>query len=136
MSATVFQFDSNAQALSAWCALALVTVLILLRQPSTLTLNADGKGRLSISRHAINRLMEACCEQVNGVVEAQAFVRRRGGKFSTAIRLKIRPNAKIDAIQGYLTQEITAIYRQNLGIKEVGPIEIKVVGIVAESPGF
>ena len=81
-------------------------------------------------------MLETCCEQVGGVASARAFVKRRRGKFCTKLRLKVRPNAKLDAIQGYLTQEIISTYRDNLGIKEVGPVEIEVVGVIATSEAF
>lgn len=119
-----------------WFALALLALLILLRQPSTLLLSANDKGRLEISRHALHRLIEACCEQLKGVASARATISRRRGRFETVIRLKIRPNAKLDAIQGYLIQEVGDIYRENLGIDAVGRIEIKVVGIAPEPAGF
>ncbi len=119
-----------------WSALALLALMILLRQPSTLVLSTSETGRLEISRHALHRLVEACCEQLKGVASARATISRRRGKFETVIRLKIRPNAKLDAIQGYLTQEVGDIYRENLGIDAVGRIEIKVVGITPEATGF
>jgi hypothetical protein len=110
--------------------LALLLLLVAMRKPRTLVLASSDKGRLQISRHALNRLLEACCEQLKGVAKARATVARRGGKFHTELRLKIRPNAKLDAIQGYLTQEIAAIYRDNLGLDNVGAIHIEVVGVV------
>lgn len=117
--------------------LALLLVLLILRRPSVLILSSDEKGRLLISRRALQRLVEACCEQLRGVATARAEVRETGGQVLTRLRLKVRPEAKLDAIQGYLTQEITEIYRQNLGLKgEVGPIEIKVVGVVSAEPTF
>ena len=131
-----FAFDSATQALVLWCGLALLAILILLRQPHTLMLARSEQGRLRISRHALHRLLETCCEQVSGVASARAFVKRRGGKFHTKLRLKVRPDAKLDAIQGYLTQEIANTYRDNLGIKAVGPVEIVVVGVVAASGAF
>ena len=82
-------------------------------------------------------MVEACCEQVRGVASANASINIKGDRFNTHLRLKIRPEAKLDAIQGYLTQEITAIYRDNLGLSsEIGPIEIKVVGVIPAEPGF
>jgi hypothetical protein len=114
----------------------LVILLILLHQPSMLVLVTNEHGRLAISRHALHRIVEACCEQIKGVATARASVVRSRGRFYTEVRLKIRPDAKLDAIQGYLTQEIADIYRQNLGLKEVGPIEVKIVGVVGEHPGF
>jgi len=114
----------------------LVILLILLHQPGMLVLATNEHGRLAISRHALHRIVEACCEQIKGVATARASVVRSRGRFNTEVRLKIRPDAKLDAIQGYLTQEIADIYRQNLGLKEVGPIEVKIVGVVGEHAGF
>jgi hypothetical protein len=114
----------------------LVMLLILLHQPSMLVLSTNEHGRLAISRHALHRIVEACCEQTKGVATARASVARSRGRFNTEVRLRIRPDAKVDAIQGYLTQEIADIYRQNLGLKEVGPIEVKIVGVVGEHGGF
>lgn len=117
--------------------LALLLVLFLFRRPSILILSANDSGRLVISRHALQRLVETCCEQLRGVAAARAQVSDRRGRVFTRLRLKVRPEAKLDAIQGYLTQEIAEIYRENLGLKgEVGPIEIKVVGVVPNEPGF
>ncbi|MBI5381547.1 MAG: hypothetical protein HZA31_06570 [Opitutae bacterium] len=132
----IFEFDSATQAIVIWCGLALLALLMLFRRPRLLTLGRNEHGRLRISRHALHRMLEACCEQVGGVVSARAFVRRRHGKFCTQLRLKIRPNAKLDAIQGYLTQEIGNLYRENLGIKEVGPVEIEVRGVVPVEKAF
>ncbi len=124
------------QAALLWCALALVALFILVRQPRTLVISDGDKGRLEISRHALHRLVETCCEQLKGVASARATISRRRGKFETVIHLRVRPNAKLDAIQGYLTQEVGDIYRQNLGIDAVGRVEIKVVGVAPEATGF
>jgi hypothetical protein len=117
--------------------LALLIVLLFFRRPAVLVLSSDDRGRLMISRRALHRLVEACCEQLRGVATARARVSESRGQVLTQLRLKVRPEAKLDAIQGYLTQEIAEIYRENLGLKrEVGPIEIKVVGVVPAEPGF
>ncbi len=128
---TEYLLTSPVQLFALWGGVALLVVLLFLRQPAALTLAADASGRLEISRHALHRLIEACCEQLPGVASARAQIHRRGNRLSTVIRLKVRPEAKLDAIQGYLTEEITEIYRENLAFKgEVGPIEIKIVGVV------
>ena len=120
-----------------WLALALWVLLVLLRPTSSLVLRQTDGGRLAISRHALNRLLEACAEQLKGVAHARAHVRKRGGKFHTTLHLKVRPYAKLDAIQGYLQQEIADIYRQNLGLPDAaGRIEVKIVGVVPEPKPF
>lgn len=127
---------SLAQYMLLWGSLALSVLLLWLRPPSTLTLSKDDKGGLRISRHALHRLIETCCEQLRGVASARASVSRSRGKFTVAIRLKVRPNAKLDAIQGYLTQEVGDIFRENLGIDEIGRVDVKVVGVAPEPAAF
>lgn len=120
-----------------WLALALWVVLILIRQSPTLLLRKTEEGRLEISRHALHRLLEACAEQLKGVVHARARVRRSGSKFHTLLQLKVRPNAKLDAIQGYLEQEVRDIFKENLGLPDAaGKVEVTVTGIIPEPKDF
>jgi hypothetical protein len=120
-----------------WLALAFWVLLVLVRPASTIVLSKSDGGRLEISRHALHRLLEACAEQLKGVVHARAQVARRGGKFHTTLHLKVRPNAKLDAIQGYLSEEIRDIFTENLGLPGAsGRVEIRVTGIVSDPGGF
>lgn len=120
-----------------WLALALWVLLVLVRPSASLVLRKDAGGRLSISRHALNRLLEACAEQLKGVVHARAHVSRAGGKFHTTLELKVRPNAKLDAIQGYLTEEVREIFKKNLGLPDAaGRLEVKIIGVIPEPTGF
>ncbi len=120
-----------------WMALALWVVLILVRPARTIVLRKSDGGRLEISRHALHRLLEACAEQLKGVVHARARVWRGGGKFHTILHLKVRPNAKLDAIQGYLEQEVGDIFKVNLGLPDAaGRVRVKVTGIVPETREF
>ena len=120
-----------------WLALACWVMLVLLRPPTTVLLKKTDGGKLVISRHALNRMIEACAEQLKGVVHARAEVNRSGGKFNTVLMLKVRPNAKLDAIQGYLTEEVRDIFKENLGLADVaGRVEVKVTGVVPETKGF
>jgi hypothetical protein len=135
--AEVLWADAPREIALLWLALALWVVLVLLRPRSSLVLRRTEGGRLAISRHALHRLLEACAEQLKGVAHARAHVRKRREKFHTTLYLKVRPYAKLDAIQGYLEQEIADIYRQNLGLPDsAGPIVVKVVGVVPEPKVF
>lgn len=134
----IFEYFANAphHLVALWTAAGLLALVLFLRRPRRLLLSRNEAGRLQISRHALHRLIEACCVQVSGVASARARVVKRGGKFWTRVRLKTRPNAKLDAIHGYLTQEIGEIYRENLGIPDVGPVEVEVVGVTPENKPF
>ncbi len=135
--AEVLWADAPRELALLWLALALWVVLVLVRPRSTLVLRRTESGRLAISRHALHRLLEACAEQLKGVAHARAHVRKRGEKFHTTLYLKVRPYAKLDAIQGYLEQEIADIYRQNLGLSDAaGRVVVKVVGVVPEPKVF
>lgn len=123
-------FNSPGAMIAIWVALAvLVVALILAFRPRRILLAADKGGRLHITQRALHRLIEACCMQLEGVASARARVRGRLGKFETRIRLKVRPDARLDAIQGYLKQEIADIYRQNLGIANEGEVVVEVTGV-------
>ena len=136
MSLALISF-STTQLVLLWSVFGLLVILLCLQRPKTMTLAKDEKGALHISRHAMHRLIETCCEQLRGVASARALVKRnRKGEFSVIIRLKVRPNAKLDAIQGYLTQEVGDIFKQNLGIGTVSRVEIKVIGVTPEPAAF
>ena len=135
--AEVLWADATRELVLLWLVLALWVVLILLRPASTIVLRKTDGGRLAISRHALNRLLEACAEQLKGVVHARAQVTRSGGKFHTTLHLKVRPYAKLDAIQGYLSEEIRDIFAENLGLPDAsGRVEVTVTGVVPQPQGF
>jgi Family of unknown function (DUF6286) len=130
-------FDfSGTQYLLIWSVVGLLVLLLGLRPPESVKLITNEQGDLRISRNALNRLIEACCEQLNGVAKARVAVRRRRGKFDVLIRLTVRPNAKLDAIQGYLTEEVAVIFRENLGVNEVGRVQVEVVGVTRDPSAF
>ncbi|MCS6244298.1 MAG: hypothetical protein H2172_10630 [Opitutus sp.] len=131
----LFDFTAT-QYVLIWSALSLLVLLLCLRPPASVTLVANDQGELRISRHALHRLIETCCEQLRGVATARATVGRRGGKFTVTLRLTVRPNAKLDAIQGYLTQELAEIFKENLGVGEIGRVQVKVVGITRDPAAF
>ncbi len=131
----LFDFTAT-QYVLIWSALSLLVLLLCLRPPASLKLVANEQGELRISRRALHRLIETCCEQLRGVATARATVGRRGGKFTVTLRLTVRPNAKLDAIQGYLTQELAEVFRENLGVGEIGRVKVKVVGITRDPAAF
>jgi hypothetical protein len=133
---TQFFVNSPVEILALWGVVVALVIALVFSRPSRVTLATGKHGSLQISRHALHRLLEACCAQEKGVDSARATVSGRAGKFKTRIRLKVRPDAKLDAIQGYLTQEVADIYRENLGIENEGPVAIDITGVVPEEKGF
>ena len=42
----------------------------------------------------------------------------------------LRSNAKLVGISGYLQQQVTNVVRTNLGVENIGPIDILVTGVL------
>jgi hypothetical protein len=104
---TEFWLSSPVEVIVFGGGLALLIYLLFFSQPTSVPLASNETGKLLISRKALHRLVEACCGQVKGVASASASIKFKQDRLNTKIRLKVRPEAKLDAIQGYLTQEIT-----------------------------
>lgn len=119
----------------AVAALAVLAWWLARRPPETISAFDNQNGRVTVSRKALQELIQGCCERVNEVGRARATVSTRGGVISTHVRLRLNANGKLDSISGYLQEQISEAVKQNLGIESIGNIDIVVIGILPESPG-
>lgn len=112
-------------------ALLLVVLLRLLRRPPGMfEAFANDSGKVLVSRHALEEQIQRCCEQLNDVGKARVKVLTAKNTLLVRVRLRIRSNAKLVGISGYLQEEITTALHKNLGIENIGPIDIVVAGIL------
>ena len=119
----------------AVAALAVLAWWLARRPPETISAFDNQNGRVTVSRKALQELIQGCCERVNEVGRARATVSTRGGVISTHVRLRLNANGKLDSISGYLQEQISEAVKQNLGIESIGHIDIVVIGILPETPG-
>ncbi len=126
----VFYYGMGASAI-----LVLMVLLIIWwtrRQPDTISAFDSENGHVTVSRKALQELIQGCCERVSDVGRAKARVGTRGGVINTHVRLRLNANGKLSSISGYLQEHISEVVRQNLGIESIGNIDIVVVGILPE----
>jgi hypothetical protein len=105
------------------------------RQPDVIAAFDNQNGKVTVSRKALQELIQGCCERVSDVGRARATVTTRGGVINTHVRLRLNANGKLDSISGYLQEQISGAFKQNLGIESIGNIDIVVIGILPEPVG-
>ncbi len=115
--------------------LLLLAVWSARRQPDTIPAFDSDNGHVTVSRKALQDLIQGCCERVNDVGRAKAKVSTRGGIINTHVRLRLNSDGKLSSISGYLQEQISQVVKQNLGIESIGTIDIVVVGILPERAG-
>jgi hypothetical protein len=111
----------------------LVIVIVLMRrQPKVFVAFGEGGDSVRITRRAVRELVQRCCEELGGVGSARADVRIRAGELHTRVELRLKRDANLKGITGYLREQISQALTENLGIEKIGDIEIVVVGILAD----
>lgn len=93
--------------------------------------NQDGK--VEISKAAIQEIIERTCEQFVEVGRARGDIRRFNGKMSIKVRLKLRVKTRLQDISNELQNQITKAIRDDLGIENLGEVNVIVEGFLAES---
>ena len=114
-------------------ALSLLTALLialLRRPPQRFEAFTTEQGKVLISRHALQEQIQRRCEELAEVGKARATIVTKSGLLAIRIQLRIRSNAKLTGISGFLQEQIEIALRRNLGIENIGPIDIVVIGIL------
>jgi uncharacterized alkaline shock family protein YloU len=123
---------------AVWIALAAVLLgvallwLALRRQPSGIRAFANEAGSVTISRRAVQELIQQCCEELGAVGRAKAFVRISGELLHTRVELRLQRDAELKSISGYLQEQIGQALRQTLSLEQIGDIDVTVVGFLSE----
>lgn len=121
-------------ALGAIAAVVLILLLwvLLRRQPRSFRAFESESGEVMVTRKAVRELVQRCCEDLGEVGSAQARIEIRRGELHVQVGLRIRRNANLKGISGYLREQINQALTENLSIEKIGAIEIVVVGILEE----
>jgi uncharacterized alkaline shock family protein YloU len=115
-------------AILVWSFLAL-----LRRQPDSFEAFRTESGKVVISKQALQDQIQRCCEELGDVGKARARVLQKKNILSIRIHLRIKSNAKLAGISGYVQDQISTVLRKNLGIENVVAIDIMVTGILPPS---
>lgn len=113
--------------------LALLLLLLikgLRRSPEMFEAFTNDAGKVLISRHALQEQIQRCCEELDDIGKARARVISNRDVLSVRVHLRVKSNAKLVGISGYLQEQIDTVVRKNLGVENIGPIDIVVTGIL------
>lgn len=113
----------------------LATLLVILftslrRQPQMFEAFSNESGKVLVSRQALQEQIQRCCEELSDVGRSRVTVLQKNKVLSIRVRLRLRSNAKLVGISGYLQEQIDSVVRKNLGVADIGPIDIVVTGIL------
>lgn len=118
----------------ALCAVVVGIFALMRRPPETFEAFSNDQGKVMVSRQALQEQIQRRCEELSEVGKARAHIISKGELLSIRIRLRVRSNAKLIGISGYLQEQIDAVLRRNLGVENIGPIDIIVTGILPATP--
>jgi len=111
----------------------LLLFALIRKQPRVVrAFDAEG-GQVLVTRRAVRDLVQRCCEELGDVASAHARVEIKGGKLRTQVELRLRRNANLKGITGYLREQVTQALTENLGLEDLGEVDVIVVGVLEKS---
>jgi hypothetical protein len=136
MQQTFLPFFQSPEVPLALFAIAVLAAAVFLftRQPDRITAFSNETGDVLVSRRAIHNVIEQCCEGLKEVGSARVTVSWKEGSLHTLVRLRIHADARLENTSGYLQQQIRGMLKENLGLENIGRIDIDVTGILPPAP--
>lgn len=108
--------------------LALLLCLLARRQPKNFTAYSTENGQVMVSRSAIVELVQTSCEQIKEVAKPQVSINTKGNKTHFEVRLKLASGAQLRSIEETLQSHLRKALSENLGIENLGLINIVATG--------
>lgn len=113
---------------AATLALAFVLILLVRRQPKNVVAYSTSNGQVMVSRSAIVELVQTSCVQIGEVSKPQVRMQVKGSKTNFEVRLKLASGARLRAIEEILQSHLRKALTENLGIDNLGRIDIVATG--------
>lgn len=109
--------------------LLLACIRILCKRPKNVLAYETDNGRVMVSLHAITELVETSCEQLRDVYKIRVFIDITAGTIHFQVRIKLLSGACLRSIEETLQNHLRKTLRENLGIENLGRIDIIATGI-------
>lgn len=106
---------------------------ITFRPSRTIQAFTSEGGRVLITKRAVRELIQRCSEDLGDVGSADVKVDIKRGRLHTKVELRLRRNANLKGISGYLREQVTQALTENLGVEELGEVDIVVIGVLNET---
>lgn len=110
-------------------ALAFILILLVRRQPKNVVAYSTENGQVMVSRSAIVELVQTSCEQLKEVSKPQVRINAKGSKTHFEVRLKLASGGKLRTIEETLQAHLRRALSENLGIEDLGRINIVATGV-------
>lgn len=105
-------------------------LLYLLRRPiDSIPAFANPNGDVAIARKALHDLIEHRCTAFKSVGHAKADVREKSGKLRALVEIRVRPEVRLEDLSEQIQNEITVLLKDNLGLKNVGDVDVIITGV-------
>ncbi len=115
---------------------SLIFLLILLRIFWKLTRQFtafnDENGSVTVSQRAIRQMVQQCCEQLGDVGRAHAIIHIHRNQLKIKVKLRVKKNASLKGISGFLKEQITQVLAESFGIEEISELDVAVIGVLPE----
>lgn len=115
---------------SIGAAIALFFLLLILRrrQPKRVVAYVTENGRVMVSRSAIIELVQTSCQQLNAVSKPQIRIKSKGKVTHFEVRMKLTAGGSLRKIESTLQSHLRRSLTENLGIENLGRIDITATG--------
>ncbi|MCH2156119.1 MAG: alkaline shock response membrane anchor protein AmaP [Opitutales bacterium] len=123
--------------ISLLLAIFLVAFIMRPRKVKVIVAFEDGSGSVSISRSAINELVQSACAQIDTIKQPKVFTKVKKGIPTLKIKLKVDGDVKMREVREELRETLQAQLMDNLGFRKIGDIDILVTsvgGITVQRP--
>lgn len=108
--------------------LALLLLILLRRQPKHLIAYKTENGNVTVNRFAIVELVRTSCEQFKEIAKPSVKIRTRGKRAHLTIYIKFAGGSSLKEIDNTLQTHLRQNLSENLGIENLGNINIVVTG--------
>lgn len=108
--------------------LAFIFILLRRRQPSSVIAFTSEGGRVMVTRSAITELVQTSCTQLRDVAKPCIRIRVKRGQTNLEVRLKLASGGRLTEVAATLKEHLRDALQQNLGISNLGSIDITVTG--------
>jgi hypothetical protein len=103
-------------------------IFFLRRQPKHVVAYRTENGEVTVSRHAIVELVQTSCAQLGEVAKPRVKIRIKRGTPHFDVRVKLLGGGRLRQIEETLQTHLRRALTENLGIEQLGAINIVAVG--------
>ncbi|MGJ8650504.1 MAG: alkaline shock response membrane anchor protein AmaP [Opitutaceae bacterium] len=107
---------------------AFLLILLVRRQPKKVVAYVTENGRVMVSRSAIIELVQTSCQQLNDVSKPHVSIQVKGKVTHLDVSIKLLSGGRLRSVEETLQTHLRHALTENLGIENLGRINIVATG--------